>query len=175
MKRSLHSLAKLSIFSGLAISTVLLSAEMASAQIRGMEGSYLGGGVSVGVTDNDDGSDFGGNIQGRLDKSSELPLSLRGSLLLNGDNAALMPIVSYDIGVAPNTNVYVGGGYSFVLGGDDEASLLGNRNAPVVTVGVESAVRPNVVLYGDAKLGIDAYEDSSDSAASVQLGAAYRF
>jgi hypothetical protein len=77
--------------------------------------------------------------------------------------------------VAPNTNLYVGGGYSFVLGNNDESSLLGNRNAPVVTVGLESAVRPNVVLYGDAKLGIDAYKDSSDSAASVQLGAAYRF
>lgn len=174
MKRSLSSIAKLSMFSVFTVSTVLLTAEMASAQVRGMDGSYLGGGVAVGITDNDGGSDFGGNVQGRWD-TPELPLSLRGSLLFNGDSSAVMPIVTYDVGVAPNTNVYVGGGYSFALGSDSESSLLGNQDAPVVTVGVESAVRRNVVLYGDAKLGIGAYEDSSDSAASVQVGAAYRF
>jgi len=173
MKRSLRSIAKLSIFSAFTVSAVLLTAEMASAQVRGMDGSYLGGGVSVGITDNDDSSDFGGNIQGRWD-TPELPLSLRGSFLFNGDNSAIMPIVTYDVGVAPNTNVYVGGGYSFVLGNSSESSLLGNQDAPVVTVGVESAVRRNVVLYGDAKLGIDAQEDSG-SAASLQVGAAYRF
>lgn len=173
MKRFLNSIAKVAFLSAFATSSVLLTAEMASAQIRGMDGNYLGGGVSVGVTDNDDGSDFGGNIQGRLD-TPRLPVSLRGSALFNGDSTALMPIVSYDIGVAPNTNVYVGGGYSFVLGDDDESSLLGDQDAPVLTAGIETAVRPNIVLYGDAKLGIDAQEDSG-SAASLQVGAAYRF
>ena len=173
MKRFLNSIAKVAIFSAFATGSVLLSAEMASAQVRGMDGSYLGGGASVGVTDNDDGSNFGGNIQGRLD-TPRLPVSLRGSALFNGDNTALMPIVSYDIGVAPNTNLYVGGGYSFVLGGDDESSLLGDQDAPVLTAGIETAVHPNIVLYGDAKLGIDAQEDSG-SAASLQVGAAYRF
>lgn len=173
MKRCLRSIAKLSIFSAFTASAVLLAAEMASAQVVGMSGSYLGSGVSVGVTDNDGGSDFGGNVQGRWD-TPRLPVSLRGSFLFNGDNSALMPIVSYDIGVAPNTNVYVGGGYSFVLDNDGESSPLGSDDAPVLTAGVETAVHPNVVLYGDAKLGIGAEEDSN-SAASVQLGAAYRF
>lgn len=174
MKRSIKSIATTSIVSAMAVFSVLFSADQASAQVRGMEGSYLGGGVSVGVTNADeDGSALGGNVQGRLD-AQEVPLSLRGAFLFNGDNSAIMPIVSYDVGVAPNTNLYLGGGYSFVLG-EDEASLLGNQDAPVVTVGVETAVNPNVVLYGDAKLGIDAYKDSSDSAVSLQLGAAYRF
>jgi hypothetical protein len=56
-----------------------------------MDGSYLGGGVSIGVTDQDDSSNFGGNIQGRLN-TSELPVSLRGAFLFNGDNSALMPM-----------------------------------------------------------------------------------
>jgi hypothetical protein len=174
MKRSLRSIATASIVSVISAFSVLAFAETASAQVRGMDGSYLGGGVSIGVTNTDeDGSAVGGNIQGRFDPI-ELPLSLRGAFLFNGDSSAIVPIISYDVGVAPNTNLYVGGGYSFVLD-DGDASLLGDQDAPVLTVGVETAVRPNVVLYGDAKLGIDAYQDSSDSAVSLQLGAAYRF
>ncbi|WAL60309.1 porin family protein [Thermocoleostomius sinensis] len=174
MKRSIKVIATTSIVSAMAVGSILFSADRASAQVRGMEGSYLGGGVSAGVTNVDeDGSVLGGNIQGRLD-ARELPVSLRGAFLFNGDNSAIMPIVSYDVGVAPNTNLYVGGGYSFVLG-RGESSLLGNQDAPVVTLGVETAVNPNVVLYGDAKLGIDAYKNSSGSAVSLQLGAAYRF
>jgi hypothetical protein len=169
-------LAALSILSLLTVSPAFLSAGSASAQVpaRGMEGSYLGGGLSVGVTNPDDNDAIlGGNVQGRLD-SSRLPLSLRVAALFNGDNAALMPLVTYDIGVAPNTNLYVGGGYSFVVDGGDP-SPLGNQNAPVITAGVETAVQRNLVLYSDAKVGIDAFEDSSDAAVSLQVGAAYRF
>ncbi len=178
MKRSLKSIAVTSILSVLAFSSVLGMANKASAQSaepRGMAGSYLGAGVSVGVTnDGDDQSILGGNIQTRLN-SAKVPVSLRGSFLYNGENSALMPLLTYDVGVAPNTNLYVGGGYSFVLGNGDHASPLGDQDAPVVTLGAETAVNRHVVLYGDAKLGIDAYRDSSDSAVSLQVGGAYRF
>jgi Outer membrane protein beta-barrel domain len=171
-------IATLSVLSLLTISPVLLFSQAASAQTteRGMTGSYLGGGVSVGVGDPDDSDAIlGGNIQGRLAPSeTRLPFSLRGAALINGDNAALMPLVTYDIGVAPNTNLYVGGGYSFTVN-DNEASPLGDQDAPVLTAGVETAVRRNVVVYGDAKVGIDAYEDSDNAAASFQVGVGYRF
>lgn len=175
MKRSLHSIAKTVISSALAISSTLLVANVASAQTAtGMAGSYVGAGVAVGVNNFEDDSALGGNVQARLD-TERLPVSLRGAFLFNGQNSNIMPIVSYDFGVAPNTNLYVGGGYSFVLGDEDNVSLLGDQNAPVVTVGAETAVNRNVVLYGDAKVGIDAYRDNSDAAVSLQLGAAYRF
>ena len=174
MKRNLK-IAAISLLSLLTISP-LLAAQSASAQTqpRGMSGSYLGAGLSVGIN-NPDNNDaiLGGNVQGRLDLD-RLPISLRGAALFNGDNAALMPLVTYDIGVAPNTNIYVGGGYSFAVNGGDP-SPLGNKNAPVITAGVETAVRRNVVLYGDAKVGIDAYKDSNRAATSFQVGAAYRF
>lgn len=175
MKFSLKSIATVSLFSAFAVFPVLFSAESTSAQVaRGMDGSYLGAGVSVGATNSDDDQVLGGNVQGRLD-IQELPISVRGAYLFNGDNSALMPILSYDVGVAPNTNLYVGGGYSFVLGNDTNASPLGNQNAPFVTVGAETAVQRNVVLYGDVKVGFDAYRNSSDTAVSAQIGGAYRF
>ncbi|MFM7427132.1 MAG: outer membrane beta-barrel protein [Elainella sp.] len=167
----------ISLLSTLAVLPALFLARPASAQVlseRGMSGSYLGGGASLGVGDPDDNDAvFGGNIQGRLD-SPRLPISLRGAALINGDNAALMPLVTYDIGVAPNTNLYVGGGYSFTVN-DDEPSPLGNQDAPVITAGIETAVQRNLALYGDAKIGIDAFRDSNNTAASFQVGAAYRF
>lgn len=160
----------------LTISPVMLSAGKASAQTaqpRGMDGSYLGGGLSLGVGNPDDNDAIlGGNVQGRLD-STRLPVSLRGAALFNGDNAALMPLVTYDIGIARNTNLYVGGGYSFTV--NDDTSPLGDKDAPVITAGIESAVQRNVAVYGDAKVGIDAFKDSNNAAASFQVGAAYRF
>jgi hypothetical protein len=175
MKFSLKSIATVSAFSIFTVLPVLFSAESAFAQTaRGMDGSYVGAGVSIGVTNSDDDQILGGNVQGRLD-IQELPISVRGAYLFNGDNSALMPILSYDIGIAPNTNLYVGGGYSFVLGNDTNASPLGNQNAPFVTVGAETAVQQNVVLYSDVKVGFDAYRNSSDTAVSVQVGGAYRF
>ncbi len=173
MKLNLKIVA-ISAFSVLTIAPTVLSASSASAQpipSRGMSGSYVGAGVSLGVGDND--TNVGGNVQGRLD-APNLPVSLRGSALFNGDNAALMPLVTYDVGIAPNTNLYVGGGYSFTVNNGD-ASPLGNQNAPVATIGVESAVRPNVVVYGDTKVGIGAFKDSDASAVSFQVGAGYRF
>lgn len=151
----------------------LLAASPASAQPllnRGMDGSYIGAGISAGVTED---SPFGGNVQGRFDVPLA-PVSVRGAALFSDDGAALMPLVTYDIGVAPNANLYVGAGYSFVTN-DGNETPLGNQNAPVLTAGAEAAVARNVVIYGDAKLGIDAYENSNDPAVSLQLGAAFRF
>jgi hypothetical protein len=174
MTSILKSAASFSVLSLLAVIPVLSIANPASAQLIGMNGNYVGGGLSVGVTDSQgDDSDLGGNVQGRFDVPL-LPVSVRGAALFNDQTAALMPIVSYDVGVAPNTNLYVGAGYSF-LADEGQSSPLGNQNAPVLTAGIETGITRNIALYGDAKLGIDAYRNSSDSAVSLQVGAAYRF
>ena len=147
-----------------------------TAATRGMNGSYIGAGISAGVTNGgrqNDAALFGGNVQGRY-AIGNAPVSIRGAALFGGDSAALVPTLTYDVPVAKNTNVYVGGGYSF-LTDEGQASQLGNQNAPVVTLGAESLVAKNTVVYSDAKLGIDAYKGSDSDALSLQAGVGYRF
>lgn len=176
MKFSLKSTAILSALAVL-IASPFAMAGSASAQpvpARGMTGSYLGGGVAGGVS-TADGNDttVGGNIQARFN-DNRTPISLRAAALVGGDGAAVMPMVTYDAPIARNTNLYAGAGYSIVTD-EGSASPLGDKNSVVLTAGVETAVQQNVALYGDVKLGLDAFENSNDPAVGVQLGAAYRF
>lgn len=176
MKNVLKFLAAGSAITTAVVAPILFSAESASALplISGMSGSYIGAGISAGVTEDDNGdTNFGGNVQGRIDLPVA-PVSVRGAALFSDNGAALMPLVTYDLPIAPNTNLYLGGGYSFVTE-EGQSTPLGNQNAPVLTAGAETALARNIVIYGDAKVGIDAYQDSNDAAVSLQLGAAYRF
>jgi opacity protein-like surface antigen len=178
MKFSVKS-AAMSILSVLVVAPAFLAAGSASAQTaqtaRGMEGSYLGGGASVGLNGESDSNDanFGGNVQGRFD-IPQAPVSLRGAALITGKSVNLVPTVTVDLGVAPNTNVYLGGGYSFATN-EGATSALGNQNAAVLTAGVETAVRRNIALYSDVKVALDGVADSNKTPVSVQVGAAYRF
>lgn len=157
----------------IAITPILLIANPAAAD-PGMDGSYLGVGVSAGVTEaagND--SEFGGTVQGRFDIPNA-PISLRGAVLFGGETVSLSPAITYDVGIANNTNLYAGAGYSFIAN-EGENTQLGNNSAPMLLAGVESAVNSNVVIFGDAKLAFDAYENSSAAALSFQVGVGYRF
>ena len=177
MKSILKKVTLFSALSALAIAPIVAAGAASAQPVRptGLNGSYLGAGISVGLTDggNDNGSDVGGTVQGRYDLP-QAPVSLRGAALINGDGAALMPLITVDIPITNNANLYAGGGYSFVTG-DNGSTLLGNQNAPVLTAGLEASVAPRVALFGDVKLGLDAYDNSSDAAVSAQVGAAYRF
>ncbi|MEX0267839.1 hypothetical protein AB3R30_01730 [Leptolyngbyaceae cyanobacterium UHCC 1019] len=188
----------IALLSAATASSVILSAGIASAQsvnqtvnvetgntnvvvvntpTRGFGGAYVGGGVSAGVTNGGqqgDAATLGGNIQGRIAPFENVPVSARAAILFGRETTAIMPLVTYDIPVAANTNVYVGGGYSFVEK-NGKPTPLGNKNAPVVTVGAETSVTRDIVVYGDAKLGIKAYENSPASALSFQAGVGYRF
>lgn len=173
-------LVKLIASAALAVVPVFIGAGIASAQplnqTRGMTGSYVGAGVSAGVTNggrDNDAATFGGNVQGRY-AIPQSQVSVRGAALFGGDSTAIMPMVTFDAPIAKNTNVYIGGGYSFQTD-EGKASQLGNQNAPVVTLGAETEVARNTVLYGDAKWGIDAYKDSNSDAVSLQAGVGYRF
>lgn len=176
MKRTFKSVVALSALAATAIAPVLLSAGGASAKPAGTDANYIGAGVSAGVTNggqDNDAATFGGNIQGRL-TTDKAPVSLRGSVLFSDETSAIIPMVSYDVPVTNNANLYVGAGYSFVEE-NGQPTPLGNDDAPVVAVGAEAQVGKNIVIYGDTKLGIDAYKDSSASAVSIQGGAGFRF
>lgn len=176
MKRTLKSVVTISALAATVISPVVMSASNASAQPqKGTDATYVGAGVAAGVTNGGKNGEaaFGGNIQGRI-TAPNVPASVRGSVLFTDENSAVIPMVSYDVPVAKNTNVYVGGGYSFVQS-EGKTTPIGNQNAPVVAVGAETQLGQNVVLYGDTKVGINAYQNSSASAVSFQAGAGFKF
>jgi hypothetical protein len=173
----LRSTVTISALCTLSLASVVLNATQAQAQARGLQGSYVGVGIGAGVTDDategGDGEFLGGNVTGRL-AIPNAPVSLRGTVLFGGDATALMPMLTVDVPIAKNTNLYLGGGYSFVTD-EGKSTQLGNQDSVVLTTGVETGVGRNVVVYGDVKWGIDAYEDTSKDAVSLQLGVGYRF
>jgi hypothetical protein len=179
MKLTLKSIVTFSTLAITLLAPALLSAGRASAEpLKGTKADYIGAGVSAGVTNGGsatggDAATFGGNIQGRL-TTQKAPVSVRGAVLFSDETSAIMPIVTYDVPVAKNTNVYVGGGYSFVEK-QGKPTPLGNKNAPVVTVGAESQLGHNLVVYGDTKWGVNAYKNSPADAVSFQAGAGFQF
>lgn len=180
MKRFLTKLAALSTLSVLATAPIFMTVGQASAQPTnrptGTRGSYIGAGISAGVTNGGqtgDAATFGGNIQGRY-AIPNTPLSARGAILFSDETSAIMPMLSYDVPVTNRANVYLGAGYSFVEA-NGKPTPLGNKDAVVLTTGIEAEASRNIMLYSDVKLGIDAYENTSVPAASFQVGAAYRF
>lgn len=159
--------------SAVAISATFLAAAPAHADTtKGLNGSYLGGGLSVGALGEGAQGEVGGNVTGRLD-IPKAPISLRASALFNDNAATFVPVVTGDIPVAENTNIYLGGGASLPINGN--MTPLGDRSAFVVTAGLESEVAKNLVLYGNADLGLNAISGTNDDALSFQGGAAYRF
>lgn len=115
----------------------------------------------------------GNSFQGRFDVPN-LPLSVRGAAALSGETITIEPIVSYDVPVTNNANVYAGAGYSFVRT-NGENTLQGNQDSVVLTTGVEAAVSKNIVIYGDAKLRLNSHDNSDTSPVKLQFGAGYRF
>lgn len=176
MKLSLKSAVKISLFSALAIAPVLMSGNSASAQTvqtdKGLAESYIGAGAGTSIT-NPEGQDakVGGNISARFDVPNA-PVSIRGQVLYNDQTSAISPRLTYDLPVAKDTNVFLGAGYNFVQKDGATSTALGDKNAAVVTLGAERRLTDDIVLYGNADLGINAFENSNRQAIGVQLGAA---
>jgi len=76
------------------------------------------------------------------------PVSARGAILFNDESAALMPMISYDVPVTNNANVYLGAGFT-LCDGEGKLTPLGNKDAVVLTTGLK--LSQNIVVYGDAK------------------------
>lgn len=176
MKLSLRSIATLSTLPAVVLAPLFVGAGSASAAPARYDRSYVGAGLSGSVTSGggtDEDRAFGGNVQGRFAVPAA-PVSVRGAVLFTGNNSAIVPTVTYDLSLNDRTNVYAGAGYSFVTN-SDRTSQLGNKNAPVLTAGVESQVANGVVLYSDVKYGINAYESSGAGAVSLQGGVGFTF
>jgi hypothetical protein len=183
MKRLIKS-ATLSALSLMVMGSAVLSNSGAANAIdpvtgkEGVRSNYIGATAGGSFnTVNEEGENVAtGGLQGRF-TTRDIPVSLRGAALFNEKAAALVPEITYDLAVTDNANIYLGGGYSFVTE-EDQLTALGNRNAPVVTLGGEMQVRDNVVIFGNGKMGIDAYnniDDENEFAFSVQAGAAFSF
>lgn len=179
MQRFLKSFVTISALSSLVVAPVLLGAGEASAQPQkqsGTNASYVGAGVSVGVTNggqNNDAATFGGNLTGRL-KLGNTPFSARGQVNFSDQTSAIIPHVSADVGIAKGTNAYVGVGYQFVEQ-NGRPTPSGNDDGVAVVAGVESEVARNFLIYSNATVGINAYENGPASAVSINGGLGYRF
>ncbi|MEL6130484.1 MAG: hypothetical protein AAFR24_15635 [Cyanobacteria bacterium J06627_3] len=145
------------------------------AQAQAAYGSYIGGGGSLGLTEDDrgDGDGLGLVISGRY-KFLALPISVRAqAFLLNGD-LALVPTVSYDFPVSFQTDLYLGAGVSLPTGND--ASPVGDQTAFVLQPGVDFAVPgSNLVVFGNAIFAFDAFDDGGGTATAVQAGVGWNF
>jgi hypothetical protein len=137
--------------------------------------SYVGAGISGGLLKSGlRGGErtFGGNAVVRLTSPELLPVpvSLRGQLLFANTNSAIVPTLTYDYPVTDKVNVYAGFGYSFI-NKKGQTSPIGNRNAFVLNLGVESEISESVVGYVDAKYGVNGYVgDKSSLAISGGVG-----
>jgi hypothetical protein len=150
--------------------------EIAAPQSVGTNSNYLGAGISSGLTnDNGVGSQAksGGTLYGRY-AIPQSKLSARAGIVFTDKVSAVTPKLTYDIGVAPGTNIFLGGGYNFV--NETNASTpLGNKSAPILSLGVESQLANNVLVFGSADLGVNAYQNSNNTSIAIQGGAGFRF
>ncbi len=150
--------------------------ELTSPQSVGTTSNYLGAGVSSGLTtDNASGSQSktGGTLYGRY-AIPQSKLSARAGIVFTDKISAVTPKLTYDVGVAPGTNIFLGAGYNFV-NEKNTSTPLGNKSAPVLSLGVESQLANNVLVFGSADLGVNAYQNNNNTAIAIQGGAGFRF
>ena len=156
--------------------TAQIPTEIAAPQSVGTDSNYLGAGISSGLT-NDSGvgsqAKSGGTLYGRY-AIPQSKLSARAGIVFTDKVSAVTPKLTYDIGVAPGTNIFLGGGYNFV--NETNASTpLGNKSAPILSLGVESQLANNVLVFGSADLGVNAYKNNNNTSIAIQGGAGFRF
>jgi opacity protein-like surface antigen len=176
------SLKAITLFSGLlsGLSVAVMATAPASAQPVSFDGSYIGAGITSGVTSGGtpggDTSRFGGNVQGRFGLAPlvKAPVSLRSSVAFTNKNSAITVAPSYDVRLNDKTNVYGLAGYTFVQNKGVE-SQNGNQSSPVVGIGIESQVAKGVVVYGDAKYNIKAYQANSNPNINLTTGVGITF
>lgn len=145
-------------------------------QSIGTDSSYLGAGISGGLTSSNvagEQSRSGGSLYGRY-SIPQSKLSARAGIVFTDKISAVTPKLTYDVGVAPGTNVFVGAGYNFV-NEQTVSTPLGNKSAPVLSLGVESQLANNVMVFGSADLGVNAYQNTNNTAIALQGGAGFRF
>jgi len=139
------------------------------AQAQIAYGSYVGVGPTVGLSN---GAQIGGVIAFRY-KLLKLPVSFRAQALV-GQSTAVVPTVSYDYPLNWQTDAYLGAG--LVLAGGDTHSPVGNKIGFALQPGVDYIVpNSNTVIFGNAIIGFDTYNNGGGTAFAVQGGVGLRF
>lgn len=156
--------------------TALMAATAAPSQAQPAYGSYLGVGVSFGLSE---GSAFAGEekttsaLLAARYKFLEVPISLRTQIMI-GESTAVVPTISYDIPVNFDTDLYIGAGAA--LTGTVNSTPVGNQNAFVLQPGIDYAIpNSNLVLFGNAIFAFNAFRSSGGTATSLQTGVGFRF
>ncbi|WP_310428227.1 hypothetical protein [Chamaesiphon sp. VAR_48_metabat_135_sub] len=153
-----------------------VTVDSTAPQSIGTQSNYLGAGVSGGLTSGNapgEQAKSGGSLYGRY-SIPQTKLSARAGVVFTDKISAVTPKLTYDVGVAPGTNIFVGAGYNFV--NEQTASTpLGNKSAPVLSLGMESQLANNVLVFGSADLGLNAYQNTNNTAVALQGGAGFRF
>lgn len=160
------------IYLGVAIATSVLTSfsAVASAEEVKLPSSYVGAGVSLqGLATNP--SNIGANLAGRY-KFDDVPLSVRSSVLFGNGGTSIVPTVSYDLPVGDRTNVYLGAGASFKVGGN--TSMTGDQTAFALQPGVEVSINKNTLLYSNAVIPFNGQSNGS-AGASLQAGVGLQF
>lgn len=148
-----------------------------AAHAQAAYGSYIGVGGSIGLTEGgeNEGSSGGGVISVRY-RILEVPISIRTQVLVS-EQTAIVPTVSYDFPITWDLDGYLGAGVSFPLdAGDTDTSPVGNETSFVLQPGLDYAL-PNsdLVIFSNAIIAFDAYEQSGDTAAAIQAGVGLQF
>jgi hypothetical protein len=161
---------------GTAIATSVTLATPSTASAQAAYGSYIGAGVSFGLTSGDDGTEprkTAGVIAGRY-KFLRAPISIRTQAMI-GNGVAIVPTISYDIPINWRTDVYLGAGASFPLSGDT-TTPVGNQTAFAIQPGIDYVLpNSNAVLFGNAVIAFNAYRTGGGTAAALQAGVGWRF
>lgn len=148
-----------------------------AAHAQAAYGSYIGIGGSIGLTEGseNEGSSAGGVIAVRY-RLLEVPISLRTQVLIS-EQTAIVPTVSYDFPITWDLDGYLGAGVAFPLdAGDTDTSPIGNETSFVLQPGVDYTLPDSdLVIFGNAIIAFDAYEESGDTAAAIQAGVGLQF
>jgi len=133
-----------------------------SAFAGGLEGSYVGPGIAVGTTPE---ASAAASLVGRIE-AGNLPLSIRPQVTVNSQVEGAIG-ATYDLGVAENTNIYLGGGAAF-----GEAGVLTADNSTVgyIQAGAETQLAEHVVVFADVKVAL-----TDGTAVVPTVGLAWKF
>ncbi len=161
---------KLSLGAVIAASVVTSFSAIAAAETPRLPGSYVGAGVSLQSFATNP-SVVGANVTGRY-KLEGVPLSARSSVIFGNGGTSFVPTISYDVPVGDRTNVYLGAGGSFKVGGEN--TLAGDRNSFAIQPGIEVSLNRRVLLYSNAVIPFNGQTNGS-AGTSLQAGVGVQF
>ncbi|AFY73499.1 hypothetical protein Syn7502_01421 [Synechococcus sp. PCC 7502] len=163
------------IILGLGIGLGLL-AFTSQVQAQPAYGSYIGGGLSFGVSEGNVNSNEGRNtsaVAALRYKFLEIPISLRTQVLF-GSSTAIVPTVSFDYPLNFDTDIYLGTGIAFTNSSTN--TPVGNKTALVFQPGIDYTIpNSNLVVFGNIIFAIDGYRNAGGTATAIQTGVGFRF